>query len=257
MVIWIIVILIVLSVIISISNSNFNKEHRDSEKENSNKWLHENNYNPTVDFSYESMMHDVNARFMVDESKKTILINYMSNIPTAISYKDVIGCEIREDSQVAGGIGRAVVGGVIAGGAGAIVGATTAKKQIESYEIVVLTSSISNPEVNIKLIKTKEKTDGLNYKNAVNFANRLNSTIKAIINQNQCDSSKSTNPASIEKPTYNATINNSTYNLEEIAFLMKQNEKIAAIKRLMEMTGMGLAEAKHYVESINWFSPNF
>ncbi len=183
MILWIIFIAAIPIVIIYFNSKN--KANRASEKFNNDKWLEQNNYHPSVDFSYESIMHDISARFMVDEHEKVVLISFMSSSSIVIKFSDIIGCAIREDSRVSGGIGRAVVGGVLAGGAGAIVGASTAKRQIESYEIAIYTNSINSPEVSIKLINTKERTDGINYKNAVNYGNRVNSTIKVIIFQNQ------------------------------------------------------------------------
>ena len=60
-------------------------------------------------------------------------------------------------------IGRAVVGGVIAGGAGAVIGGTTGKKNTETiykqkddivkhdYTVIINVNSISNPIVRINL----------------------------------------------------------------------------------------------------------
>lgn len=64
-------------------------------------------------------------------------------------------------------IGRAVVGGVLAGGAGAVIGGTTAAKDtvtvathandtvIHDYTVVINVNSFSNPVVRIPLGKDK------------------------------------------------------------------------------------------------------
>lgn len=73
------------------------------------------------------------------------LITQESHVSTATSQKN-------------GGVGRAVVGGAIAGGAGAVVGAVTAKQSsttnttvtIRANGVTIYTSDISEPTVTIK-----------------------------------------------------------------------------------------------------------
>ena len=55
------------------------------------------------------------------------------------------------DSKVTGGIGRAVVGGVLAGDVGAFVGAMTAPEKIVSYKIVIYKNNPANHPEDEKL----------------------------------------------------------------------------------------------------------
>ncbi len=85
---------------------------------------------------------------ITDDKKHIILKNDSTKICSIIGLNDVIECEIIENNTVIakGGIGRAIVGGVLAGGAGAIVGATTAKKEtITSYKLRIITKNTDNP----------------------------------------------------------------------------------------------------------------
>ncbi len=110
---------------------------------------------------------------------------YVCKIP----FYKIIGCEIIEDNEtiLRGGIGRAVVGGALAGGVGAIVGATTRKTTgvINSLKIVIRLSDVENPHYEIPLIdeKIERKTD--KYKELYQIAHEINSMIIAIEAKNK------------------------------------------------------------------------
>ena len=94
------------------------------------------------------------------------------------SFSDILSCTAEDDYKVIKGkteytsqtrasngstVGRAIVGGVLAGGAGAIIGGSTAKKEtttlvhqkddtiIHRYSIIVNVNSLSNPIITIPL----------------------------------------------------------------------------------------------------------
>ena len=73
-----------------------------------------------------------------------------------VPYANLIDCQIVEDNStiVEGGVGRAIVGGIIAGGAGAIVGASTRSSSdvINRLEIRIITSDLSDARISIVLI---------------------------------------------------------------------------------------------------------
>ena len=100
------------------------------------------------------------------------------------SFSDILNCTAEDDFKVIKGkteytsqtkakngstVGRAIVGGVLAGGAGAIIGGATAKKEtktiahqkddiiIHNYTIVVNVNSLTNPIVTIPLKSDKAK----------------------------------------------------------------------------------------------------
>ncbi|WP_294854007.1 hypothetical protein [uncultured Oscillibacter sp.] len=183
--------------IATISKSNSDNKKLTDSKSDQNKWIVENNLNPTVDFSYNNLLDRSNVRFMVDEKSRNIIVSEghiidneaVTSKPVLISFDNILGCEIREDSAVTGGVGRALVGGALAGDAGAIVGVLTAKKQIHSFEIAFLTNNIQKPQFVITLIGSFGSKgcpkNGLIYTNAVDFSNRVVATIKAIIAQKE------------------------------------------------------------------------
>lgn len=88
-----------------------------------------------------------------------------------------------------GGVGRAIVGGALAGGAGAIVGANTraSKNMIYNLQIRIITSNINNSLYTINIINNSTGVDvnSYEYKNGSLFANEVYATIISIINQNK------------------------------------------------------------------------
>ena len=100
------------------------------------------------------------------------------------SFSDILSCSAEDDYKVIKGkteytsqtkasngsaVGRAIVGGVLAGGAGAIIGGSTAKKEtttlvhqkddtiIHRYAVIVNVNSLSNPIITIPLGADKAK----------------------------------------------------------------------------------------------------
>lgn len=127
----------------------------------------------------------------IDEQNKQIAICKIlpySQV-TFFKFSDIIECEIIEDSNtiMKGGVGRAVVGGALAGGVGAIVGSTTrsSKSVVNSLQIRIVTSNVRNSLFNINLISQETNKEDLEYKNAMEFANNVYATITAIMNKNE------------------------------------------------------------------------
>ena len=122
-------------------------------------------------------------RFIVDVINRQIVIcDDLSNpfSPRKIPFEKIINCEVcTKDGWLSGkGIGRAIVGGVIGGGAGAIIGASSARKGIE--KIIIYTSDITTPSVTIDL--SAKKTDTWDFDDERNsFAQQVCASIKAII----------------------------------------------------------------------------
>jgi phosphotransferase system glucose/maltose/N-acetylglucosamine-specific IIC component len=116
---------------------------------------------------------DLLSEIHIYESSKTVFI-----LGKKYKFKDIISCTFSDNKTIKHGemtavsttkssngnaIGRAVVGGVIAGGAGAVIGGTTGKKNTETiykqkddivkhdYTVIINVNSISNPIVRINL----------------------------------------------------------------------------------------------------------
>lgn len=103
-------------------------------------------------------------------------------------FSDIIECEIIEDSNtiMKGGLGRAIVGDVLAGGVGAIVGAITRKSKnvTNSLQIRLVTNNITASLYPLDLITSETKKDSTEYKNIMQFANNVYATVTSIINDN-------------------------------------------------------------------------
>ncbi len=129
-------------------------------------------------------------QFRIDMQNKRIAIcdMYPTNKVNILKFTDIIDCEILEDNNtiMKGGVGRAIVGGALAGGVGAIVGANTRKSQniTNSLQLRIITNDISKSLYTIKLIKNETKKDSIEYKRAMNFANNVYATVMSIINDN-------------------------------------------------------------------------
>jgi len=144
-------------------------------------FISKNNIRRSAEYTYQDKLNSKKILFVVDKSKQKIYISETSSKFKEYAFKDILGCEIVADSQVTGGIKRAIVGGVLAGDAGAVVGAVTAKPHIMSYKLVLYLRNISAPKVEIELITQKTKTKDADYTNAVSFAENVVATVKAIL----------------------------------------------------------------------------
>lgn len=128
---------------------------------------------------------EIPGKMKINETDQQIL--FIPN--TVVSFKDIIGYELLEDDEtvVSGGIGRAVVGGTLFGGSGAVVGAVTGKKTgtCSNLRIKVTLDSISNPVEYIKFIDKKTKKNKREYKDAVDQAQKCLSILQVIADRNK------------------------------------------------------------------------
>lgn len=89
--------------------------------------------------------------------------------PKIYKYSDILDYELLEDGEsiVKGGLGRAVVGGALFGGVGAVVGGVTGKKKskeiCKSLKIKVTLNDVNNPVAYISFIATEFKKSSLTY----------------------------------------------------------------------------------------------
>ncbi len=125
---------------------------------------------------------------VVDTEHKMLEILDLANGKfTNFKFSEIIECETIEDGNIiaSGGIGRAIVGGVLAGGVGALVGASTRKsKSVVSHLAVKITrSDINNPLFMVELIKSQTECASVTYKVAKTFADQLQATCTSIIKQ--------------------------------------------------------------------------
>lgn len=132
----------------------------------------------------------------INENKKQWAlpsINFLGKVKDlkVYDYSDIIDFELIEDgdSIAKGGLGRAVVGGLLFGGVGAIVGGTTGKKKSKQtcskLQIKITLNKIDDPVVYIDYITTEYKKNGLVYKTSMKFAQETMSILQVICNSNK------------------------------------------------------------------------
>lgn len=114
------------------------------------------------------------------------------NIEKIYDYNDIVNYELIEDgnSVSKGGIGRAIVGGVLFGGVGAIVGGSTGHKHKQTctkLQIKITLNNINNPVEYITLIKSETKKSSLLYKTSINIVQEILSILEIICESNKND----------------------------------------------------------------------
>lgn len=139
-----------------------------------------------------------NNVFVLDESQSNTYISNSilagsSQVFLQIPFSKIIGFETLIDNQVetktTGALSRALVGGMLAGGAGAIVGAASAKTvstdKIQSYKAVLYLNDLSNPRLEFNLLDAPVQKTDYTYTEARKFAESVNASVKAILARNE------------------------------------------------------------------------
>jgi len=124
------------------------------------------------------------------EHKQFRIPSKIKNInPIVYNCDDIIEFELIENGETvtSGGLGRAVAGGVILGGVGAIVGGVTGKKKsksiIDDFKIKLLLNDFQKPTVYIELLnKKKIKTNSNAYNDIYEKAQEILSTLAVLQN---------------------------------------------------------------------------
>lgn len=105
------------------------------------------------------------------------------------NYKDIIEYELLEDGEsvTKGGLGRAVAGGILFGGVGAVVGGVTGKRKtkttVNSLKIKITVNDINNPNIYIELMQMPAKTNNPLYKEAYETAQEILSSLSIAQNK--------------------------------------------------------------------------
>ena len=190
---WIIIIGAILFIIMIVQAVKLNKNQQDTlskSKEKTEDYLQGYNISKNISF-VRSGVGNSEIDVKLDTEKQTVLICYYFNEAIhKIPFKEIIECEVIEDKNTVmkGGVGRAIIGGALAGGVGAIVGANTraGKNMIYNLQIRIITSNINNSLYTINIINNLSgvNIDSYEYKNGISFANEVYATIVSIINQN-------------------------------------------------------------------------
>lgn len=131
--------------------------------------------------------------------------------PSIHKFDDIIGYELLEDGEAItkGGIGRALAGGLVFGGVGAIVGGSTGKKKTKNtcttLKIKITLNDLTKPVEYINLITTETPKNGFLYKTCETQAQEILSLLQII-----CEANKKS------ESTKNLTIESSINTADEI-----------------------------------------
>ena len=150
--------------------------------------LEERNFNISQKVKYGN-------KFQVDvdtlHKKVAVGMTYPNVNVTFLDFEQIIDCKITENSNIisGGGLGRAVAGGVIAGGVGAIVGANTKKSStmLNNFSIDIITNDINNSVVRLKMIDSPLdiNTYGNIYRDILSFSNDVYALIQSVISNKE------------------------------------------------------------------------
>lgn len=119
--------------------------------------------------------------YVVDSKNKNIIIIYENKRYDKIPFNKIIGFQISENKGVSSSIGRALVGGLIAGETGAIIGATNKPETISLYAISIFLNTIDEPKYDIELINEPIPRNHIAYKEALEFSNYIHASIESIL----------------------------------------------------------------------------
>lgn len=124
-----------------------------------------------------------------DERSKLAILPTIGKVKEEhlINYSDIVDFELIEDGEsvAKGGIGRALVGGALFGGAGAIVGGITGRKNVSYCRDlkIKLTVNSGNPVRYINFVQTKMKKDSPIFKQSEKEAHEALSKLQIICRQ--------------------------------------------------------------------------
>lgn len=192
-----IVLYFIISVILSANNQQKEQEKRETQQRESLKSLE--GFKPTKK-AYKN-----DGLIALDGQSKEIVVQKNNGQIKRFNFSDIISCEVVEDGETvtrkSNKIGRAVIGGVLAGGAGAIIGGLSGKekqnKEIESIALKIIFKTSEIPYT-FKLtffdakqatshtkrkVKLSESVYGKMAKDAINEVSNWKEKIESIINQ--------------------------------------------------------------------------
>lgn len=117
-------------------------------------------------FVYSKKFISPNGFIAIDDSNKQIAIKEKSGRIRKFPYSSILSCEILEDGvttyKKTSTVGRAIVGGVLAGGAGAIVGGLSGKnvknKEVISLDLRIVIKDTYRPSFTISFFDAYEET---------------------------------------------------------------------------------------------------
>lgn len=121
-------------------------------------------YEYTTEMTAAKFSQIIIKELLFDFSKqKLAFCDYNAGTVKIIDLTTIIDCELVEDNStvIKGGLGRAIVGGVLAGGVGAIVGAGTRNSSdiVNNFSVRIIMNDNITPLLMIDLIDKKLRRD--------------------------------------------------------------------------------------------------
>lgn len=153
--------------------------------------------------NYVRGVHPGRCRLSFNVDRSLVRITGVTIHPRQIFFdkvyaaEDIISVELREGTETisktvrSGGLGRAAVGGILLGGVGAIVGATTAgsntvsKTKLTSITVIIMVDDDNTPMIDIELIDRPVKRDNVKYLAAMPIAENVVSLLKLMIHRTE------------------------------------------------------------------------
>lgn len=229
--ILIILIILVISIIFKEKENIKNIETFKNNKEIVRVKLEKYGFSSSLSIPYNE--NSMGAALMVDhENKKIALCHYSNAFIEYISFNQIINVEILKNNAtiMKGGIGRAVIGGVLAGGVGAVVGASTrdSEELLYSLKIRVITNDINKPLYVIKLNYNEIAVGSQEYNTIVDTANKIYSLIFSIANKDNKQNSSTGENNPLEQIEKLATLKEKKFITDE-EFKTKKKELLNKI----------------------------
>lgn len=134
--------------------------------------------------SIDFPVQDKKRPFEADRSLQ--LLHFPSKYGRVFKFSELDSVELVEDGEVVSksGLGRAVAGGLLFGGAGAIVGGITGKKDKSMVNNISLRINFNNPWIKIeelKLLEVQTKKDSLLYKTTITYVKKLKDELESYV----------------------------------------------------------------------------
>lgn len=133
----------------------------------------------------------IDGHLQVDENNQLFKIG---NSPECFPFSCLVNFELNEDGETItkGGLGRAAVGGVLFGGAGAVVGGVTGGKKTKTIiKNIYIRISLNDPWIKnskIDILNTEVKKDSLLYSPYKALSDKIISALEVIVDsQEQID----------------------------------------------------------------------
>ncbi len=161
------------------------------------------NFNATKTVGNYISFDDINKKWAIPTKLPSGMFKYaVTKDSIILDYSDILDFELLEDgnSVSKGGVGKALAGGLLFGGVGAIVGGVTAKRTTKStcssLRIKITTKNINEPVVYISFISSETSSSGILYQEVYKQAQEIMSILNIITNgDTDIEPEKSVSPA--------------------------------------------------------------